>query len=153
MSNRRVKDFMSRLKPGPAEAEAPEPQPDAPKTILIVEDDDHVRALLEFLLAREGYTVHAAPDGRAGLALIESLERPSLVLLDLMLPFAGGFELLTKIRQQASWAGVPVVMLTTVSNEREVVRALDLGANDYVNKPFQPVELMARVRRHLESGS
>ena len=72
---------------------------------------------------------------------------PAFVILDVMLPYASGFDLLATIRKSPAWAKVPVLMLTAKSREADVVRALDGGANDYVTKPFQPAELKARIRR------
>jgi len=69
------------------------------------------------------------------------------VLLDVMLPYVDGFELIRKIREHPTWSQVPIIMLTAKSTEQHIVRALDNGANDYVVKPFRPGELMARIRR------
>lgn len=122
------------------------PTPPLP-TALIVEDDEHIAHLLQFMLAREGYAVHVAAEGRAGKAFIETQPPPAFVLLDVMLPFLDGFQLVALLRAQPGWESVPVVMLTAKTQERDIVRALDAGANDYVVKPFQPSELLARVRR------
>lgn len=120
--------------------------------ILIVEDDEHIAHLLRFMLQRHGFDVTSAPDGQAGMVAIDSMEAPpALVLLDVMLPFIDGFELVAAIRARAGWHEVPIVMLTAKAMEQDIVRALDAGANDYVVKPFQPNELMARVRRFLRS--
>lgn len=72
---------------------------------------------------------------------------PDVVILDIMLPRVDGFALLRKIRQKPSWKEVPVLMLSALGDEQNIVRALDAGANDYVQKPFKPEELKARVRR------
>ncbi|MES3002693.1 MAG: response regulator transcription factor [Pseudomonadota bacterium] len=121
--------------------------PSSPQHALVIEDDDHIAHLLEFMLKRAGYVVHVARDGRAGKQYIESNPPPSFVLLDVMLPFHDGFQLVAILRAQAGWDKVPVVMLTAKTQERDIVRALDAGANDYVVKPFQPNELLARLRR------
>lgn len=122
----------------------------SPPTIVVVEDDEHIADLLKFMLDRQGYVVHAFEDGRAARNFIEGNHAcPSLVLLDVMLPFFDGFELVRVIRDQAAWAGVPILMLTAKTMEADIVRALDAGANDYIVKPFQPNELMARVRRFI----
>lgn len=114
---------------------------------LVVEDDDHIAHLLRFMLEREGYEVLHAVDGREGVRLIETGAVPAVALLDVMLPFVDGFELVRRLRAQAGWADVPVVMLTAKTQESDIVRALDAGANDYILKPFQPAELLARLRR------
>ena len=120
--------------------------PDRPAA-LVVEDDDHIAHLLRFMLEREGYRVVHAADGREGLELIETGEPPAIALLDVMLPFVDGFELVRRLRDQAAWSEVPVVMLTAKTQESDIVRALNAGANDYILKPFQPAELLARLRR------
>ena len=114
---------------------------------LVVEDDDQIAHILRFILGREGFEVHAASDGRAAIALIDSLPPPAIVTLDVMLPHADGYELLARIRARPGWEAVPVILLTARSHEKDIVRALDAGANDYLVKPFKPDELRARVRR------
>jgi DNA-binding response OmpR family regulator len=123
----------------------------SPQTILIVEDDEDMVTLLQFLLEREGYQAIVATEGRQARSLVETLSPPRLVLLDVMLPYHNGFELVTYIRSKEPWHGVPIVMLTADSAERDIVRALDAGASDYVVKPFNPKELMARLRRFLKT--
>jgi len=122
--------------------------------VLVVEDDDHIAQVLRFMLERQGYHVVHLADGRAAGDHIGNAanEPPGLVLLDVMLPYVDGFELVRLIRERADWAGVPVLMLTAKNTERDTVRALDAGANDFVIKPFQPNELLARVRRFLKTG-
>ena len=114
---------------------------------LVVEDDRTIALLVRFLLEREGYTVDHCADGRVALERITTGERPALALLDIMLPYVDGYELLAAIRQQAGWEGVPVLMLSAKGAEGDIVRALDAGADDYIVKPFQPDELKARLRR------
>lgn len=120
-----------------------------PSSVLVVEDDENISQVLTFMLERQGYGVTHLADGRAAAAHIAAASPPGLVLLDVMLPYIDGFELVRIIREQAGWSGVPVLMLTAKNTERDTVRALDAGANDYVIKPFQPNELLARVRRYL----
>ncbi|MES1981953.1 MAG: response regulator transcription factor [Pseudomonadota bacterium] len=128
-----------------------EPKPTLGK-ILVVEDDEHVSYMLNFILQREGYTTEHAADGRVAEQLIASIAPPDLVLLDIMLPYQDGFQLLKNIRTRSAWAKVPVIMLSAKSQEQDIVQALDLGANDYVTKPFQPRELLARIRRSLRDA-
>jgi two-component system alkaline phosphatase synthesis response regulator PhoP len=118
-------------------------------TVLVVEDDAHIAHLLEFLLQRAGYRVEVARDGRAAQAYLQSHPAPAIVLLDVMLPFIDGIQLVAQMRIQPGWDSVPVVMLTAKAQERDIVRALDAGASDYIVKPFQPDELLARLRRFL----
>jgi two-component system alkaline phosphatase synthesis response regulator PhoP len=117
--------------------------------IMIVEDDEHISQLLIFLFQREGFITEHAADGQVAAQMIEQNAPPSLILLDMMLPYHDGFSLLNKIRTQPEWEELPVIMLTSKSHESGIVRALNAGANDYVVKPFQPGELMARVRQLL----
>lgn len=117
------------------------------RTALVVEDDDQIAHILRFILEREGFEVHAARDGRAAEALIDSLSPPAIVTLDVMLPHVDGYELLARIRARPGWEAVPVVLLTARSQEKDIVRGLDAGANDYLVKPFKPDELRARIRR------
>jgi two-component system, OmpR family, alkaline phosphatase synthesis response regulator PhoP len=122
--------------------------------ILVVEDDDHISQILKFMLERQGWRTLIATDGMAARKLVEEgQERPALILLDVMLPYIDGFELVGIVRATAGWETIPIVMLTAKNMERDIVRALDAGANDYIVKPFQPNELLARVRRFLKDKS
>jgi DNA-binding response OmpR family regulator len=133
--------------------------PDKPAvtaSVLIVEDDELTSSLLKFLLERERYTVHLAADGQAGLAHIQTQAPPSIVLMDVMLPFLDGFALLRELRSREAWRNTRVIMLTAKSQGSEIARALDAGADDYLVKPFKPEELFARLRRYrpvARSGS
>lgn len=118
-------------------------------TILMVEDEDGTVILLKFLLARGGYTVVHAADGQQAYTMIDEMPPPALVLLDIMLPYLNGLQLLAHIRQKAEWQHVPIIMLTADSNERDIQQALAAGANDYMVKPFNPRELTARLQRFL----
>lgn len=121
--------------------------------ILVVEDDADIAYLLEFMLTREGFAVRHAAEGRAARELIDTLPPPALVLLDVMLPYLDGFQLLKHARAKPAWNAVPIVMLTSKNQEHDIVRALDSGADDYLLKPFQPNELVARLRRHLRHSA
>ena len=123
--------------------DSPEPQ----LTALVVEDDEHIGQLIKFIVEREGFKVVLASDGRAALELIESLRPPTIVILDVMLPYFDGFQLTAHIRENTQWKDCPIVMLTAKSQEKDIVRGLDAGANDYMLKPFLPEELRARIRR------
>ncbi len=118
------------------------------QTVMVVEDDQIISSLLRHMLARRGFEVHLAMDGRQATQMVEELAvPPGLVMLDVMLPFVDGFDLITLMRSKNAWKDVPIIMLTSKAQEQNIVRALDAGATDYVVKPFQPEELMARVRR------
>lgn len=114
--------------------------------ILVVDDDLELLRLIAFALRQAGYMVLEAQDGPQALAVFER-ERPDLVVLDVNLPRLNGFEVLKKIRAVST--GLPVMMLTVRTGEEDQVRGLDLGADDYLGKPFSPRTLLARVRALL----
>ena len=114
--------------------------------ILVVDDDLDLLGLVAFALRQAGYLAIEAPDGRAGLEAFEA-ERPDLVILDVNMPRMSGLDLLREIRGRS--AGTPVMMLTVRSDEQDQVQALDLGADDYLTKPFSPRTLLARIRALL----
>jgi len=114
---------------------------------LVVEDDEHIAYMLEFMLRRAGYDVLLAENGRDAQTIIENVPPVDVILLDLMLPYISGYQLIEEIREHHQWQHVPIVVLSGKVLEQDVVRALDLGATDYVTKPFRPQELLARLRR------
>jgi DNA-binding response OmpR family regulator len=116
--------------------------------ILVVDDDADLRNLIAFALRHAGYLVVEAADGPAALASFAS-EQPALVILDVNLPRLSGFEVCKKIREAPEGAATPVMMLTVRSSEEDLVQGLDLGADDYLTKPFSPRTLLARVRALL----
>src|SRR5262245_42562546 len=119
------------------------------KRILLVEDDPDIALSLRNKLEREGgYAVEVVADGAAGLARA-SAEPPELVLLDVNLPGIDGFEVCRRLRKVPETAAVPVIMLTARIDEDDRVRGRDLGADDYITKPFSPKEALARVRAVL----
>ncbi len=120
-------------------------------TALVVEDSEHVAYLLEHMLEREGFDVLVAYNGRDAADCIARQPARDIVLLDVMLPYRDGFEIVREIRASATWQTTPVIMLSARSMEDDVVRALEAGANDYVMKPYNPRELLARIRRHIAS--
>ena len=117
--------------------------------VLVVEDEASYREVVSDLLEREGFDVEAVPDGASALAAVARTP-PDLVLLDLMLPGQPGTEVCRRIRARSS---VPVIMLTALDSEVDVVVGLELGADDYVTKPFSSRELVARVRAVLRRGA
>lgn len=133
--------------PGVASAPGAAQSAGEQREAIVVEDDVDIGRLLKFILEREGFKITLYPDGRIANLRLESNKIPSLVILDVMLPYVSGYELLSIIRKSPTWKDVPVLMLTAKSRELDVVRALDHGANDYVTKPFHPAELTARIRR------
>lgn len=118
------------------------------RRILLVEDDPDIAALIQIRLQRDGYEVVHLANGREAAEWARQ-HTADLVILDVKLPGMDGFELLAFLRAQPAFAEVPIVMLTSLSQEQHVVRGFELGADDHVVKPFSPVELSARVRRLL----
>ncbi len=116
--------------------------------ILVIEDEESFRDALQFMLSREGFDVTLAPNGAEGMKLFDSVS-PDLVLLDLMLPEVSGTEVCKYIRTKAK---TPVIMLTAKDTEVDKVVGLELGADDYVTKPFSTPELLARIRAVLRRG-
>ena len=116
-----------------------------PRTLLVVEDERPLAETLRFNLEMEGYRVRTAEDGIEGLSMARALQ-PDLVLLDLMLPRMDGLQVLRGIREHSQ---APVLLLTARTSESDRVKGLDLGADDYITKPFSLAELKARVRVHL----
>ena len=112
--------------------------------ILVVDDEPDIVALVVYHLAKAGYRVTSAATGPDALALA-ARDRPALVVLDLMLPGMSGFDVLSRLREDAQMAGVAVLMLTARKEEPDRIRGLELGADDYLTKPFSPQELVLRV--------
>jgi DNA-binding response OmpR family regulator len=117
--------------------------------LLIIEDDVHMAYLLGYLAEKERFDVETIADGRKAVERIDAGPAADLVLLDVMLPYLDGFELLARLRGNPAWLQVPVIILTSRTREHDAVRALGLGADDYLTKPFSPPELVARIRRRL----
>jgi two-component system alkaline phosphatase synthesis response regulator PhoP len=124
-----------------------------PGTIAIVEDEANIVELVKYNLDREGYRTISANNGRRGLELVKQ-ELPDLVILDLMLPELDGISVCKQLRSDAQTKAIPIIILTAKSEEADRVLGLEMGADDYVTKPFSPRELVARVRAVLRrSGS
>ena len=116
--------------------------------ILICDDDPLLVDLLEYRLSSKGYKVAVARDGGEALALAAA-QRPDAIVLDAMMPVMDGYEVLRRIREDEALTDIPVLMLTARKQERDVVGALELGASDFMVKPFIPEELTARLGRLL----
>jgi two-component system OmpR family response regulator len=141
-------DRVSAVLMGPDTVPAALPQvADAQPVALVIEDDGGIRYLLRFILEQEGWRVLEAIDGPDGERAIATGELADAVLMDIMLPGVDGLELLTRLRALRRWEGVPVMMLTAKGDEPTVRRALAAGANDYLGKPFDPADLLLRLRR------
>jgi adenylate cyclase len=116
--------------------------------ILVVDDDDGTRLMLRRILEKESYKVEEAPDGEEGLAVCGRVN-PDLILLDGMMPRLTGFEVVQRLRAEEATRAIPVLMLTALPDMNDKVRGLDLGADDFLRKPINRVELLARVRSLL----
>ncbi|MEZ4386665.1 MAG: response regulator [Candidatus Krumholzibacteriia bacterium] len=121
-----------------------------PAKILIADDEPHIRRILQFLLEQAGYQVVLAADGRQALEVV-ARERPDLALLDVMMPQLDGFAVLEQLRKERDSQRLPVIMLTARDESEARVRGLKVGANDYVAKPFDQEELLARVSNLLSA--
>jgi two-component system alkaline phosphatase synthesis response regulator PhoP len=116
--------------------------------VLVIEDEQDIQQLIEYNLLKDGLTVTCAQTGEEGLRLARS-ESPDLVLLDLMLPGVDGLEVCRALKRDPASAKIPVVMLTAKGEEADIVKGLELGAEDYITKPFSPKVLVARVHAVL----
>lgn len=120
--------------------------------ILIIEDEDDILAMIHFNLVKAGYRVECATTGEDGYAMVRDT-RPDLVLLDLMLPGMDGTEVCQRMRRSPDMSDIPIIMLTAKGEEHDVVKGLELGADDYVPKPFSPQVLLARIQAVLRRRS
>ncbi len=120
-------------------------------SVLVIEDERNILELVKYNLEQEGFTVHAANRGDLGLEQARKI-LPDLIILDLMLPALDGIEICKILKQAEKTAGIPIIMLTAKSEESDKIVGLELGADDYVTKPFSPKELVARVKAILRRG-
>lgn len=116
--------------------------------ILIADDEPLLTEMLEYRFRSKGFQTVIASDGREAIALFEEM-RPAAVVLDAMMPVHDGMEVLRRIRANEEFGDVPVIILSARRNEEDIVRALEMGASDYIVKPFLPEELMVRLQRLL----
>jgi two-component system, OmpR family, alkaline phosphatase synthesis response regulator PhoP len=130
------------------QAQAKPPVAEARRKVLIVEDEKDIRDLVRYNLEEEGFAVVEASDGEVGLNLA-TRERPALIILDLMLPGLSGLEVCKHLRSREETMQVPILILTARASEVDKVLGLEIGADDYVTKPFSPRELVARVKAVL----
>jgi two-component system phosphate regulon response regulator PhoB len=123
----------------------------AKESILVIEDEDDIAELVHYNLERSGYRVQLARDGESGLK--EAIARlPNLIVLDLMLPGIDGLEVCRRLRMDPRCREIPIIILTARTEETDVVLGLEMGADDYLAKPFSPRELIARIRAVLRRG-
>jgi DNA-binding response OmpR family regulator len=122
------------------------------KTVLVIEDDRTSQNIIRHFLEKNGFDVTSAGDAEEGLRQARFLP-PALILLDLMLPGMSGFQVLSRLKQDAALASVPVVIMSSLSREDDITKALTSGAVDYVTKPLSPVVLMAKIKLLLAGRS
>jgi len=118
------------------------------KKIVLAEDEPQIARLIEFKLKKEGYQVTWKENGEEALKAIKA-DKPDLILLDVMMPVMDGYQVLRRLKEDESLRNIPVIMLTARAQERDVVKGIDMGAEDYITKPCHPAELLARVKRIL----
>jgi len=118
-------------------------------TVLVVEDEDHIRTVIEYNLRRQGFDVYTAEDGLDGLDLVRRV-RPDVVLLDWMMPEMDGLEVLAELKRDPTRKDIPVLMLTAKGMAADIQKALELGADDYITKPFDPTSLGQTITNKLE---
>ncbi|NJL44016.1 MAG: response regulator, partial [Nitrosarchaeum sp.] len=119
------------------------------KPIIVIVEDDHNIALAQRMILEDHYEVHHAADGQAGLALIQK-KKPHLAILDIMMPKMDGFKTCSRIKSTAAIQDIPIIFMTSLTEPEERIRGLNLGAVDFITKPFQPAEILARVNIHLQ---
>jgi len=118
------------------------------KTVLVVEDKASLTQMLQFLFLSKGLSVQIAYNGQEALEKVTSIV-PSLILLDIMMPQMDGFEVLEKLKKDPATSNIPVIMLTARKSREDMQRARDLGAVEYITKPFKAVEVVDKVLRYL----
>ena len=117
-------------------------------SVLLVEDDAAIRDMINFSLRQTGFTCEAVKDGETGLDWLKN-QQPDMILLDWMLPGIDGIEFIRRLRANEFLASIPVIMLTAKGESEDMVKGLSVGADDYINKPFSPPELIARIKAVL----
>lgn len=121
------------------------------KTIMIVEDDSFVMDIYETKITKDGMDVIAASNGAEAIKKLEAGAKPDLILLDILMPYMNGLELLKKIKEDEKLKNIPVVLLTNLSQKEEIEEGLDLGAKDYLIKShFTPSEVMEKINKYLQ---
>lgn len=122
------------------------------KKVLIVDDEEHIRELIKFNLEKNGYKTITASTGKEGLEIAKE-RQVDLIILDLMLPEVDGFEVCKEIRKEHTISSIPIIMLTAKGEEIDKILGLELGADDYMTKPFSVRELVARVKAQLRRNN
>ena len=117
--------------------------------VLVVEDEPENRLFIGLMLRTEGYDVLEAEDGPTAFEILSREHAPELILLDVMMPGWNGWQVFEKLRQNPQWARIPVVMLTALAQRSDVERAVSLGVDGYLTKPFEPADLIHTIEETL----
>ncbi len=119
------------------------------RRVLVVEDSADIRNLLRFMLQSVGIQLMAVGDGRSALELVQTWPAPDVIIMDRMLPYVSGDELIRQIRKEPSWANVPVVVISAKAQTDEIAQAMSMGADEYITKPFSAASVMKVVEKHF----
>jgi CheY-like chemotaxis protein len=138
---------------GETPAPALTPGRNLPHRVLVVEDEPENRLFIGLMLRTEGYEVLEAEDGHAALEALQRGPLPELILLDVMMPGLNGWQVFQRIRENSQWSRIPVVMLTALAQRADVERAVELGVDGYLTKPFEPADLIHTMEETLSRKS
>ncbi|MEK6546081.1 MAG: response regulator [Nitrospinota bacterium] len=119
------------------------------ESILIVDDNENIRGLLKNVLMFEGYETASATNGKEALEMLATDQKPDLILMDIEMPVMDGYQTCKEIRDNKEYSSIPIIVLTAVYNKNVIKKVLTIGANDYIAKPFEPEELLARISSHI----
>ncbi len=119
--------------------------------VLVIEDDAHIWKIIEYKLKKEKHDLTWANDGLKALEILKTF-KPDLIISDIMVPYMDGIQILKKVKANDKLKDIPVIMLTSKAQEKDIIKGLELGAQDYMSKPFSPAELILRVNRALKSN-
>lgn len=118
--------------------------------VLVIEDDAHIWKMIEYKLKKEKHDLTWACDGMKAMEALEAA-KPDLIISDIMIPYMDGLQILKKVKSMDNLKDIPVIMLTSKAQEDDILKGLELGAHDYMAKPFSPAELILRVNKALKS--
>lgn len=117
--------------------------------VLVIEDEDHIWKIIQYKLKNENHDPVWASDGLKAMQILEEM-KPDLIISDIMVPYLDGLQILKEIKKNDELKDIPVIMLTSKSQEKDVISGLEMGAQDYITKPFSPAELILRVNKTLK---
>lgn len=117
--------------------------------VLVIEDEDHIWKIIQYKLKNENHDPVWASDGLQAMQILEEM-KPDLIISDIMVPYMDGIQILKEIKSRKELRDIPVIILTSKSQEKDVIHGLEMGAQDYITKPFSPAELILRVNKTLK---